>query len=118
MVQNYWWRILLYTSFVKYNLLYVLSFWIFVCFIQDPASGGSIDWTYDIGIKYSFAFELRDTGLYGFVLPAKQIIPTAEETWLALKNIMEYVRDHPYWEYSPNLLKLEIKVPKKLYLSV
>ncbi|KAI4825427.1 hypothetical protein KUCAC02_021107 [Chaenocephalus aceratus] len=24
------------------------------------------------------------------------IIPTASETWLALKHIMEYVRDHPY----------------------
>ncbi|MEQ2158662.1 hypothetical protein GOODEAATRI_014759, partial [Goodea atripinnis] len=45
---------------------------------------------------YSFAFELRDTGRYGFILPADQIIPTASETWLALKHIMEYVRDHPY----------------------
>ncbi|KAK7880913.1 hypothetical protein WMY93_032446 [Mugilogobius chulae] len=44
------------------------------------ASGGTIDWTYNQGIKYSYTFELRDTGLYGFILPAKQIIPTAEET--------------------------------------
>ena len=63
---------------------------------SDPASGGSIDWAYDFGIKYSFAFELRDTGFYGFLLPAKQILPTAEETWLGLKTIMEHVRDHPY----------------------
>ncbi|XP_043980130.1 carboxypeptidase A4 isoform X2 [Gambusia affinis] len=63
---------------------------------RDQASGGSIDWSYDVGIKYSFAFELRDTGRYGFILPANQIIPTASETWLALKHIMEYVRDHPY----------------------
>uniref|UniRef100_A0A3B3TVF4 Carboxypeptidase A4 n=1 Tax=Poecilia latipinna TaxID=48699 RepID=A0A3B3TVF4_9TELE len=63
---------------------------------SDQASGGSIDWSYDVGIKYSFAFELRDTGWYGFILPANQIIPTASETWLALKHIMEYVRDHPY----------------------
>ncbi|XP_056307748.1 carboxypeptidase A4 isoform X2 [Danio aesculapii] len=67
-----------------------------ICKIIYQASGGSIDWTYKIGIKYSFAFELRDTGFYGFLLPANQIIPTAEETWLGLKNIMEYVRDHPY----------------------
>uniref|UniRef100_A0A8C9ZYV0 Carboxypeptidase A4 n=1 Tax=Sander lucioperca TaxID=283035 RepID=A0A8C9ZYV0_SANLU len=65
-------------------------------FLSDPASGGSIDWSYNLGIKYSFAFELRDTGRYGFILPANQIIPTATETWLALKHIMEYVRDHPY----------------------
>ncbi|KAM4554220.1 carboxypeptidase A2-like [Fundulus diaphanus] len=67
-----------------------------ICNIIYQASGGSIDWSYDVGIKYSFAFELRDTGRYGFILPANQIIPTASETWLALKHIMEYVRDHPY----------------------
>lgn len=67
-----------------------------ICNIIYQASGGSIDWSYNSGIKYSFAFELRDTGRYGFILPADQIIPTASETWLALKHIMEYVRDHPY----------------------
>ncbi|KAF1386453.1 hypothetical protein PFLUV_G00095020 [Perca fluviatilis] len=67
-----------------------------ICNIIYPASGGSIDWSYNLGIKYSFAFELRDTGRYGFILPANQIIPTATETWLALKHIMEHVRDHPY----------------------
>ncbi|XP_070686353.1 carboxypeptidase A4 [Pempheris klunzingeri] len=67
-----------------------------ICKIIYQASGGSIDWSYNLGIKYSFAFELRDTGRYGFILPANQIIPTASETWLALKHIMEYVQDHPY----------------------
>ncbi|XP_053742037.1 carboxypeptidase A2-like [Synchiropus splendidus] len=67
-----------------------------ICRIIYQASGGSIDWSYNMGIKYSYAFELRDTGRYGFILPATQIIPTASETWLALKHIMEYVRDHPY----------------------
>lgn len=55
-----------------------------------------MDWAYDNGIKYAFTFELRDTGHYGFLLPADQIIPTAEETWLGLKTIMEHVRDHLY----------------------
>ncbi|KAM6926025.1 carboxypeptidase A4 [Lycodopsis pacificus] len=67
-----------------------------ICNIIYQASGGSIDWSYDNGIKYSLAFELRDTGRFGFVLPANQIVPTASETWLALKHIMVYVRDHPY----------------------
>ncbi|KAM4677535.1 carboxypeptidase A1-like [Discoglossus pictus] len=60
------------------------------------ASGGTIDWTYNQGIKYSFTFELRDTGRYGFALPANQIIPTAEETWLALTKLIEHTRDNPY----------------------
>ncbi|XP_008844562.1 carboxypeptidase A4 isoform X1 [Nannospalax galili] len=66
------------------------------CTTVYPASGSSIDWAYDNGIKYSFTFELRDTGHYGFLLPASQIIPTAEETWLGLKTIMEHVRDNLY----------------------
>uniref|UniRef100_A0A673HQY8 Carboxypeptidase A1 n=1 Tax=Sinocyclocheilus rhinocerous TaxID=307959 RepID=A0A673HQY8_9TELE len=60
------------------------------------ASGGTIDWTYNQGVKYSYTFELRDTGRYGFLLPADQIVPTAEETWLALMAIMEHTRNNPY----------------------
>nr|XP_056702607.1 carboxypeptidase A1-like [Euleptes europaea] len=58
------------------------------------ADGTTIDWSYENGVKYSYTFELRDTGRYGFILPANQIIPTAEETWVALMKIMEHVRDH------------------------
>lgn len=68
----------------------------FLFWLADQASGSSIDWAYNNGIKYAFTFELRDTGRYGFLLPADQIIPTAEETWLGLKTIMEHVRDHLY----------------------
>nr|XP_020736343.1 carboxypeptidase A1 [Odocoileus virginianus texanus] len=60
------------------------------------ASGGSIDWAYSQGIKYSFTFELRDTGRYGFLLPASQIIPTAQETWLGLLTIMEHTLNNAY----------------------
>uniref|UniRef100_A0A671V1H5 Carboxypeptidase A1 n=1 Tax=Sparus aurata TaxID=8175 RepID=A0A671V1H5_SPAAU len=60
------------------------------------ASGGTIDWTYNQGIKYSYTFELRDTGDYGFLLPANQIIPTAEETWLALMVIMKHAYKNAY----------------------
>ncbi|KAJ1162743.1 hypothetical protein NDU88_003208 [Pleurodeles waltl] len=60
------------------------------------ASGGTIDWTYNQGIKYSYTFELRDTGRYGFILPANQIIPTAVETWEALLKIIEHTQQNPY----------------------
>ncbi|CAG0893548.1 unnamed protein product [Cyprideis torosa] len=44
-------------------------------------SGGARDWAKGIqGIKYAFTFELRDRGEYGFLLPAEQIIPAAQET--------------------------------------
>lgn len=46
----------------------------------DPASGGTIDWTYQVlGVKYSFGLELRDDGKYAFLLPPEQIIPCGEE---------------------------------------
>ena len=64
--------------------------------LADQASGCTVDWTYDQGIKYSYTFELRDTGSYGFILPADQIVPTAEETWLALMAIMDHTLKNPY----------------------
>jgi murein tripeptide amidase MpaA len=45
------------------------------------ASGSSTDWAHGIGIEFTTSMELRDTGHDGFLLPADQIIPTAEETW-------------------------------------
>uniref|UniRef100_A0A8C7A2H4 Carboxypeptidase A1-like n=1 Tax=Nothoprocta perdicaria TaxID=30464 RepID=A0A8C7A2H4_NOTPE len=61
-----------------------------------PAAGTTVDWAYDNGVKYSYTFELRDTGRYGFLLPASHIVPTATETWPALLDIMEHVLRHPY----------------------
>jgi hypothetical protein len=48
-----------------------------------PASGNIVDWYYGVrGIK-SFTIEERDTGQFGFELPAAQIAPTAEENYRA-----------------------------------
>ncbi|XP_030072038.1 carboxypeptidase B [Microcaecilia unicolor] len=60
------------------------------------AAGGSDDWAYDLGVKYSFTFELRDTGRYGFALPESQIKATCEETFLAVKYIANHVLNNPY----------------------
>ncbi|XP_006974750.2 carboxypeptidase A6 isoform X1 [Peromyscus maniculatus bairdii] len=51
------------------------------------SSGNSMDWAYKNGIPYAFAFELRDTGQFGFLLPEMLIKPTCTETMLAVKNI-------------------------------
>jgi len=46
------------------------------------ASGGASDWFLSKGqISYSYTIELRDTGTYGFQLPANQIKPTGAENW-------------------------------------
>ncbi|XP_026093396.1 carboxypeptidase A6-like [Carassius auratus] len=51
------------------------------------SSGSSIDWAYKNGISYAFAFELRDKGYYGFLLPETLIKPTCTETMRAVKTI-------------------------------
>lgn len=76
--------------------LWGLFFFFFALLYLDLASGITVDWAYDSGIKYAFSFELRDTGRYGFLLPATQIIPTAQETWVAIRTIMEHTQNHPY----------------------
>lgn len=43
------------------------------------SSGDSRDWAKHIGIKYAYIAELRDTGRFGFLLPAKFIVDTAKE---------------------------------------
>lgn len=61
-----------------------------------PASGSSVDWTYGVvDTIYSYGVELRDTGEYGFLLPANEIVPSGEETFAALRVALQYVRDHP-----------------------
>ncbi|XP_046443448.1 carboxypeptidase B-like isoform X3 [Daphnia pulex] len=55
------------------------------------ASGGSIDWIKgEAGIPYAYTVELRDTGDFGFLLPADQILPNNLEMWEAVKVIAEY----------------------------
>ncbi|MXQ84698.1 hypothetical protein E5288_WYG016730 [Bos mutus] len=55
------------------------------------APGGSDDWIYDLGIKYSFTFELRDKGKYGFLLPESYIRPTCSEALVAVAKIASHV---------------------------
>ncbi|XP_055019815.1 carboxypeptidase B2, partial [Boleophthalmus pectinirostris] len=51
------------------------------------APGGSDDWAYNLGIKYSFTFELQDTGRYGFLLPPSHISKACNEALIAVKTI-------------------------------
>lgn len=60
-----------------------------------PASGVFPDWTYGETGAYGFTIELRDTGSYGFLLPANQILPNAEELWPAALYFA--------WEVAPDI---------------
>ncbi|RXM99472.1 Carboxypeptidase O [Acipenser ruthenus] len=61
--------------------------------ILYPNSGSSRDWARDIGIEFSYTFELRDNGTYGFELPEDQIQPTCEEAMAGVNTIVEYVHN-------------------------
>lgn len=63
-----------------------------ICDLLFENSGESIDWTYaERGVKYSYTIELRDTGMYGFLLPERFIRPTAEEISSAVLYIAEFI---------------------------
>ncbi|KAI8603738.1 hypothetical protein EDD21DRAFT_368218 [Dissophora ornata] len=72
-----------------------------VCNIIYQASGGSLDWTYaEGGVKYSYAVELRDTGLHGFLLPEEEILPSGEETFAGFVHLANFIRKREkQWGY-------------------
>ncbi|KAJ6221262.1 hypothetical protein RDWZM_007074 [Blomia tropicalis] len=57
------------------------------------SAGGSDDWAHGTaGIKYSYTFELRDKGAYGFLLPPRLIQPTGEEMTDALVAMLNEIK--------------------------
>ncbi|KAK5171017.1 uncharacterized protein LTR77_004161 [Saxophila tyrrhenica] len=57
-----------------------------ICETLYAVNGGSTDYVYDIaGAEYSWAFEVRDEGKFGFVLPKRFIRPVGEEMWEGVK---------------------------------
>jgi len=67
-----------------------------------PASGSSADWGYDTGkVVYSYGVELRDTGEYGFLLPANQIRPQGAEIWASLVNTGTYLLQNALFRTAP-----------------
>ncbi|KAF9147800.1 hypothetical protein BG015_010504 [Linnemannia schmuckeri] len=57
------------------------------------SSGTSVDYAYEVAkAGVAMAVELRDTGRYGFMLPAEQILPTGEETWAGLTAILDNIK--------------------------
>ena len=57
-----------------------------------PASGGAHDWTYGDRNILGMTVELRDQGQTGFVLPADQILPCAQENFEGVMILADYSR--------------------------
>ncbi|CBX93159.1 similar to carboxypeptidase A1 precursor [Plenodomus lingam JN3] len=59
------------------------------CSTLYATTGSSTDYTDVVGnATYSYTYELRDTGRFGFVIPANQIQPTVRETWAGLASMI------------------------------
>ncbi|XP_073502437.1 carboxypeptidase O-like isoform X1 [Phyllobates terribilis] len=56
-------------------------------------SGSSRDWATDLGIPFTYTFELRDNGTYGFILPEALIQPTCEEATAGILSIINYLNE-------------------------
>ncbi len=64
-----------------------------ICPTIYQVSGGSVDYAADVTkAQYSFTAELRDTGRFGFVLPANQILPSGVEAWAGLRWLLGNLR--------------------------
>ena len=60
-----------------------------MCTTIYQATGSGVDYANDVAkAKYAFTMELRDTGNYGFVLPASQILPTSVETFEGFRYLL------------------------------
>ncbi|KAI0041581.1 hypothetical protein FA95DRAFT_1610896 [Auriscalpium vulgare] len=63
-----------------------------LCSTLYRAPGNIVDWMYArMGVKYSFAAHLRDTGTYGFALPPQWIRPVGEETTKMVEYIANFI---------------------------
>ncbi|KXJ93544.1 zinc carboxypeptidase [Microdochium bolleyi] len=64
-----------------------------ICSTIYKATGSSVDYVNDvIGSEYTFTSELRDTGRYGFVLPAAQIVPSGQEAYAGFRYLLLNMR--------------------------
>ncbi|PSN72161.1 hypothetical protein BS50DRAFT_244268 [Corynespora cassiicola Philippines] len=61
-----------------------------ICSTIYQVTGDSVDYAFENAkATYSMTVELRDTGRYGFVLPAAQIVPSGEEMWAGLAYLLK-----------------------------
>ena len=63
-----------------------------VCDVSYSATGQSLDWTYhSVDIKWSFTANLRDQGVYAFLLPSDQIVAAGQELMAGLLELAKFI---------------------------
>ncbi|MFA6046708.1 MAG: M14 family zinc carboxypeptidase [Phycisphaerales bacterium] len=72
-----------------------------------PAAGNALDWSYGVRGVLGMTIELRDTGAFGFVLPADQIVPTGEENLAGALTLCEFAS-------RPLVMELDGELPLRV----
>lgn len=79
-------------SFVSFkNLFYVLiAFEKFTSITTAILTGAALDWVREtLHTNISYAYEFRDTGATGFILPPDQILPNSIEIFASIIRMMQ-----------------------------
>ncbi len=75
------------------------------------ASGTSSDWSTGARDAIGYGVELRDTGQFGFILPASQIAPTGQEMFAALLAFSERLAGLPRVQVTNRALPPQPPIP-------
>jgi murein tripeptide amidase MpaA len=59
-----------------------------------PASGVAVDWGFGAAGAWAFTIEVRASS-YGFIMPASEILPNAEENFAAILELSKFVGQPP-----------------------
>lgn len=58
----------------------------------NEGAGSAMDWFYqELKAHFSYQIKLRDHGIYGFLLPEEEIIPTGQEMFYVMKYVADYM---------------------------
>jgi murein tripeptide amidase MpaA len=82
------------------------------------ASGVAPDWTFQTMNALSWTFELRDTGTFGFTLPASQIVPAATEAWAGIVALAQHIQVRLRLNLSGPPSSLALSTPANFGVSI